>query len=264
MVSTRLLALPGTALVLATLGGPALAESRIDRQTETAVPRTQNLYGVGLGVLPETSGSDEYRAMILPIINANYADRFFINALQAGAWLIDSADRRLRLGLSAEAKFGWDASRGDRSRGMADRDFSVFVGPLLRWQTDYGTVNLQWTADASGNSEGQQVQAQFIKSLVRSPQLRLNGLLGATWNSERFNDYYYGVRANEVTATRPLYRAGAGIEWQAGINGIVPVMSEHSLLFGAFLTRLGDEQRDSPIAETRYQPLLYLGYSIPF
>jgi outer membrane protein len=264
MTRSRCIALAGTCLALCSLSQPALAESRIDRQTETAVPRTQNLYGIGVGVLPETSGSDEYRTMILPIINANYGERFFINALQAGAWLIDSDDRRLRLGLSAEARFGWDASKGDRTRGMTDRDFSVFVGPLLRWQTDYGTFNLQWTADASGNSRGQQFQAQYIKSLVRSPQLRLNGLVGATWNSEKFNDYYFGVRSNEVTATRPLYRAGAGVEWQAGLNGMVPVMGDHSLLFGAFVTRLSDEQYQSPISETRIQPLAYIGYSIPF
>lgn len=251
-------------LVMACFSATAAAESRIDRQTETAVPRAQNLYGIGIGVLPKTSGSDEYRALVLPIINANYGDRFFVNALQAGAWLVDSDDQRLRFGLSAEAKFGWDASKGDRTRGMQDRDFSIFVGPLLRWQTDYGTLNAQWTTDASGNSNGQQFQLQFIKSLIRSPQLRLNGLIGATWNSQKFNDYYFGVRSNEVTANRPFYRADAGVEWQAGLNGVTPGFRDHSLLFGAFVTRLSQTQNDSPITQTRMQPMAYIGYSVPF
>lgn len=190
MTSYHAYLLAGVCLALSLQSSAANAESRIDRQTETAVPRSQNLYGIGVGVLPKTSGSDEYRALVLPIINANYGDRFFINALQAGAWLIDSEDQRLRFGLAAEAKFGWDASKGDRTRGMDDRDFSIFVGPLLRWQTDYGTFNAQWTTDASGNSNGQQFQVQYIKSLIRSPKLRLNGLVGATWNSQKFNDYY--------------------------------------------------------------------------
>ncbi|BEV09239.1 MULTISPECIES: MipA/OmpV family protein [unclassified Methylophilus] len=254
----------GTCMAITFFSPLTSAESRIDRQTETAVPRAQNLYGIGVGVLPKTSGSDEYRALVLPIINANYGDRFFINALQAGAWLVDSEDKRLRFGLSAEAKFGWDASKGDRTRGMDDRDFSIFVGPLLRWQTDYGTLNAQWTTDASGNSNGQQFQVQYIKSLLRSPNLRLNGLVGATWNSQKFNNYYFGVRNNEVNASRPFYRAGSGVEWQAGINGMMPVMTNHSLLFGAFITRLSDEQYDSPITETRIQPMAYVGYSIPF
>jgi MipA family protein len=88
------------------------ANDKIDRDTETAIPRSKNLYGIGVAVLPKTSGSDEFRLMALPIINATYADRFYINALQAGVWLLDSDDKRLRLGLSTQAKFGWDAGDG--------------------------------------------------------------------------------------------------------------------------------------------------------
>lgn len=257
---------PLALLVSIMLSVPAtsFADERIDRQTETAIPRAQNLYGLGIGILPKTSGSDEYRAMVLPIINANYADRFYINALQAGVWLLDSDDKRLRFGLSTEARFGWDANDGRRTRGMQDRDFSLFAGPTLRWQTDFGTINAQWTADMNGNSHGQQVQLQYIKGLIRTPVLRLNGLLGVTWNDQKFNDYYFGVASDEVAAGRPQYRAGAGVEWQAGLNGVVPVMQTHSFLFGAFVTRLSNAQNNSPITETRLQPLLYMGYSIPF
>lgn len=258
-------ALAFAALVLPNLVLPTLAqaESRIDRETETPVPRAKNIYGIGLGILPKTSGSDEYRALVLPIINANYADRFYINALQAGVWLLDSEDKRLRFGLSAEAKFGWEAEDGKRTRGMQDRDFSILVGPNVRWQTDIGTFNAQWSADATGNSNGQQVQLQYINRLIRSPQLRLNGILGMTWNNQKFNDYYYGVAANEVAAGRSQYQADSGIELQLGVNGVVPVMQTHSFLFGAFLTRLSDAQNDSPITETRLQPLIYVGYSVP-
>ncbi len=59
------------------------ANDRIDRETETAIPRSKNLYGLGAAVLPKTSGSDEFRVLALPVINANYGgDRFYINALQ--------------------------------------------------------------------------------------------------------------------------------------------------------------------------------------
>lgn len=48
---------------------------------------------------------------------------------------------------------------------------------------------------------------------------------------------------------------------------MMPAFKDHSLLFGAFVTRLSNEQNDSPITETRIQPLAYVGYvgySIPF
>lgn len=242
----------------------AYANDKIDRDTETSVPRTKNLYGIGAALLPKTSGSDEFRVLALPIINANYADRYYINALQAGVWLVDSDDKRLRLGLATQARFGWDANDGKLTRGMNDRDFSVDLGPAVRWQTNYGTFNAQWGFDVGGASNGQTVDLQYIKSLIRSSAFKLNGSVGLGWNDHKFNDYYFGVAANETSRFRPAYSAGSGTEVKVGINGSYAVGNDSFLLFGTSITRLGDQQADSPIVETRIQPLVYLGYSVAY
>lgn len=246
------------------LATPLLAADRSDRQTETAIPRNGNLYGLGVGVMPKTSGSEDLRTMVLPVIQATYADRFYINALRAGVWLADSDDRRLRVGLAADARFGWKAEDGARTKGMQDRDFSVDLGPALRWQTDYGTLNAQWGFDVGGASKGQNVQLQFVRALVRGPGLRVNGLVGITWNDKRTNNYYYGVSPAEATASRPTYSASSGTQLQAGVNGAWPVGQRGSVLFGLMATRLGGAQADSPIVETRIQPLAYAGYGWSF
>lgn len=243
---------------------PAIANDKIDRDTETAIPRSKNLYGFGVAVLPKTSGSDEFRMLALPIINANYADRYYINALQAGVWLLDSDDKRLRFGLATQARFGWDADDSKLTRGMQDRDFTFDLGPTLRWQTDYGTFNAQWGFDIGGASKGQTVELQYIKSLVRNQTFKLNASLSATWNDQRFNDYYFGVGANEVSALRPAYKAGSGTEFKAGLNGAYALSADSYLLFGGAVTRLSDAQADSPIAETRIQPFAYVGYAIAY
>lgn len=242
----------------------AHANDKIDRDTETPIPRSKNLYGIGVAVLPKTSGSDEFRLMALPIINANYADRFYINALQAGVWLLDSDDKRLRLGLSAQAKFGWDAGDGRLTRGMRDRDFTVEIGPALRWQNDFGTINAQWGLDAGGASNGQTIDLQFIKNLYRDNAFKLNGSVGLTWSDSKFNDYYFGVSASEVLPSRQEYSAGSSVEYKAGLNGSYLVGTNNYILFGASITRLGDQQANSPIVETRLQPFAYLGYSIAY
>ena len=167
-------------------------------------------------------------------------------------------------GLAADARFGWDADDSTRTKGMHDRDFSVDVGPALRWQTDYGTLNAQWGFDSGGASKGQSVQVQFVRALIRGPGLRLNGIVGLTWNDRRMNAYYFGVSPTEVAPGRPAYRAGSGTQWQAGINGAWPAGQRGSVLFGLMATRLGDAQADSPIVETRLQPLAYLGYGWTF
>jgi outer membrane protein len=242
----------------------AHANDKIDRDTETAIPRSKNLYGIGVAVLPKTSGSDEFRVLALPIINANYGDRFYINALQAGVWLVDSDDKRLRLGIATQARFGWDADDGRLTRGMRDRDFSVDLGPTVRWQTDYGTFNAQWAFDVGGASNGQTVDVQYIKNLVRSSAFKLNGSLGLAWNNHKFNDYYFGVGTNETSQSRAAYSAGSGTEFKVGVNGSYAVGKDSFVLFGTSITRLSDEQANSPIVETRMQPFAYLGYSIAY
>lgn len=252
------------ATAIATPALQAGAADQVDRQTETSIPRTTNLYGIGVGLIPRTSGSEELRAMVLPIVQANFGERFYINALRAGVWLLDSDNRRVRFGLAADARFGWDAEDSDRTRGMRDRDFSVDIGPALRWQTDIGTFNAHWGFDAGGASRGQSAQLQFVRALIRESKLRLNGTLGLNWSDRRMNNYYFGVSPGEATPNRPSYTAGAGIQWQVGVNGTYRTGSDGHLLFGLTVSRLGSAAADSPIVETRNQPLIYGGYAWSF
>jgi outer membrane protein len=88
--------------------------------------------------------------------------------------------------------------------------------------------------------------------------------MGVTWNDSQFNDYYFGVAANEVSPTRPSYSAGSGTELSLGVNGAYSVFNNQYFLFGTAITRLGNQQADSPIVETRIQPFAYIGYSIAY
>lgn len=242
----------------------AYASDKIDRDTETPIPRSKNLYGIGVAVLPKTSGADEYRVLALPVINANYGDRFYINALQGGVWLFDSDDKRLRLGLSTQARIGWNANDGALTQGMQNRKFSMELGPALRWQTDYGTFNAQWGLDIGNASKGQTLDTQFNKNLYRGGAFKLNGSVGATWNDRKFNAYYFGVAPNETSPMRPAYAPGSGTELRVGLNGTYAINKDHYLLFGTFVTRLSDQQANSPIVQTRTQPFAYFGYSVVY
>lgn len=250
--------------LLTCLSFSSSANDKIDRDTETPIPRVKNLYGFGVAVLPKTSGSDEFRTIALPIINGNYGDKFYINALQAGVWLLDSDDKRLRFGLATQARFGWDADDGKLTRGMKDRDFTFDLGPAVRWQTDYGTFNAQWGFDVGSASNGQNFELQYIKNILRNEAFKLNFSASLTWNDDKFNDYYFGVNSNETSQQRPRYQAGSSVESRLGLNGAYTVSQDSYLLFGGSLTRLGDAQADSPITETRIQPFAYFGYAVAF
>jgi outer membrane protein len=266
--STRLrsTALPA-ALALTIFSTTASAQEAAPRQDLTAVPvvRSFNLVGIGVGVLPEFSGSRDPRALVLPVIRASWKDKVFINALQGGVWLLDSDDKTFRFGLAVEPRFGWEAKDGTLVAGMERREFSLEAGPNLQLRTPVGVVNANWYQDISGASNGQTAQLQFIRSLInlQGGSLRLNGVAGAQWFAGKTNDYYFGVRPSEATAQRPAYTAGSTVNLQLGVNGVY-LLGRGSLLFGAIGNWLGNEAAQSPIVETRFQPIVYVGYGINF
>lgn len=236
------------------------------RQDLAAIPvaRSFNLVGIGAGLVPAFSGANEYRAMVLPLLRISYRDKLYWNVLQGGAWLWDSDDKALRIGLAVEPRFGWQGEAGTRVAGMQARDFSVEGGPALQWRTPAGVLNASVSQDLGGASNGTTAQLLWIRALVSGGALRLNGMVGAQWFSARMNHYYFSVAPIEATAGRPTYAASSSVSLQAGVNGAYRLSTHGSFLFGAIATRLGDGAAHSPITETRLQGIVYVGYGWSF
>jgi outer membrane protein len=253
--------LVSAAWVSSLLAVPAAhAQSAAERQAQQPIPSASNFFGIGVGAFPKTSGSTGLRAMVLPVIQYTWGDIAYITGLKAGVWGYTSDDRSLRVGLYAEPRFGFDASDNTRTLGMADRDFAIDAGPSVRWTTPVGVVNFDYGFDVTRKSSGQVAQLQFIRPLVAERGFRVNGLVGVTWQSAAMNNYYWGVSGSETASGRPAYNAGAGTALSIGISGLYAFGPSGAMFYGATLNRLSDAQADSPIAERRYTPVIYLGY----
>ena len=237
----------------------AAAESVADKQAQQPIPSGGNFLGIGMGAIPKTSGSSDLRMMVLPVVQYSWANVAYVTGLKAGVWGFTSDDRSLRIGLYAEPRFGYDASDNPRTVGMADREFGIDAGPSLRWTTPAGVVNLEYGFDVTGRSNGQAAQMQFIRPLVTGQGFRLNGLVGATWQSSAMNNYYWGMRASE-TSDGIARNVGAGVGYSAGLTGLYSMGTSGAVFFGASINRLSDAQANSPIAERSYTPVIYLGY----
>lgn len=237
----------------------AVAQSLSEKQAQQPIPSASNFLGLGVGVFPETPGSSDLRALLLPAVQYTWGKAAYVSGLKAGIWGYTSADRSLRIGLYAEPRFGYDASDSPRTAGMQDREFAIDAGPGLRWTTSAGVLNFDYGFDVTGRSNGQVAQLQFIRPLVAEHGFRLNGLVNATWQNAAMNNYYWGMRARETTDGLPR-NVGAGVGFSAGLTGLRLVGNNGAVFFGASISRLSDAQANSPIAERRYTPVIYLGY----
>jgi outer membrane protein len=243
------------------------AADQATRQDLTPVPVVQqrfNLVGLGLGFIPDFSGSNSYRALPLPVLRLGYKDKLFINVLQAGAWLYSSEDNTLKVGVAIEPRFGWSADDNARVAGMENRSFSFEGGPNVQWRTPLGVLTANFYQDLGGASDGQTAQITYVKALWRTQQLFVNGSAGAQWFSGGMNDYYFGVRPFEATGLRPQYTGRSSVSLQLGLNGAWRVSERGSVLFGIGVSRIGAGAADSPIVETRIQSVFYGGYGWSF
>ncbi len=258
--SLKAVAAAALALVAGIAVAQPSAEEAAERQAQQPLPTPQNFIGIGAGVLPKVPGSSSVRFLALPVLQYQYKDVAYISGLKAGAWGFVSADESLRIGLYAEPRFGYDASDSAKTAGMADRDFAVDAGPSLRWQTGVGVLNVDYGFDITGKSKGQVAQVQFIRPLVSDMAFRLNGIVSATWQDAKMNDYYFGVRSNEVAAGRAAYAPGSGTAFSVGVSGLYAFNRTGAVFFGASVNRLSSAQSASPIVERDYTPVAYIGY----
>ena len=134
--------------------------------------------------------------------------------------------------------------------GMAERGPGMDAGVGYERRFRWGTVFGEALRDVSHTSGGNELRLGYNYDWQRG-RLRLRPYVMASLRSARLNDYYYGVRPDEATPTRPAYRAGAGFNNEAGLYGSYRLTERWRLLAGVSATRWSSEVRDSPIVRDR-------------
>jgi len=82
--------------------------------------------------------------------------------------------------------------------------------------------------------------------------------------SARLNNYYYGVRPGEATATRPAYAPGSGINTALGLYGSYALDGGWRLLGGVTHTLLDSKVKASPIIGKSAQTGVFFGAAYDF
>jgi outer membrane scaffolding protein for murein synthesis (MipA/OmpV family) len=152
---------------------------------------------------------------------------------------------------------------GDRyeAEGMKGRKKGVFAGLLFKW----GLFSFIASRDVEGKSDGWQSQFSYNEMFVITPTLLLRTSVYLKWNDKEYANYYYGVKPEEATASRPAYSPGAYFTPGAGIISIYLINKEFSLMTGGSLEYLVKKLQDSPtVIAQDIIPTLYTGLTYRF
>jgi outer membrane protein len=189
--------------------------------------------------------------------------RFFLHPMRAGLKLSD--DRRHRVDLFLDYRFeGFPDGRIPASlAGMQARESSTDLGVSYAYRADWGQLKVEFVHDVLNVNKGEELRFGYSYDW-NSGRWHLRPALTLMQRSARLNNYYYGVRAGEATATRPQYMPGAGTDAWLGVYGYYD-LSRGWRLLGGLGTILPDSRvRASPIVRDGNRPTLLLGAAYDF
>lgn len=199
------------------------------------------LYGVGIGVNQEIYRGYKRRTIPLPLIGYR-GEKLSVYGPFVSYQLLQHNNLTFNAKLAPRFA-GFDDADSDVFIGMAKRKSSLDGGFGLQWRQQNWLVEADTLLDLLGNSKGQETKLSLGYSWRIGPIL-LEPKTGISYSDSKLVDYYYGVRANEATATRAAYRAGSAFNYHVGFSVSNP-------LFGG-MTRLGLEHHwyDSSISNS--------------
>jgi outer membrane protein len=231
-----------------------------NQQQEKEIERTQLLLGAGLMIQDKPLKGVDQKVYPLPFYMYQ-GKAFSMRGLSASYEVFGDETWAIR-GLARFRTDGYDADDSSYLAGMRDRRNSVDVGAELWLKGSWGNVGLDWVTDALGNHDGQETRLTCVKevrSALGMEKLTLRPMFGLSWRSSNLNNYYYGVRAKEATATRARYKSGDSVNPYVGI-GLDYQIAERWSIFSLFRNQwLGSDISDSPIVDQHSKISVILG-----
>jgi MipA family protein len=220
----------------------------------------------GLGVAMRTQRSPYEgagtRYDLLPLYLYE-GERVYLRSTRVGLKLWEASKHQIALILEQRLE-GFPADDVPESlAGMEGRDETVDFGLTYRYRARWGTLQAELVHDVTGESNGTELRLGYYFDWMRGRLvLRPSAMLGA--RSANLNDYYYGVRPEEATGSRPAYSPGADFELWVGVHASYRLLESWRVLASLGLLLAGREVRDSPIVRDGVEPTALLGVAYDF
>lgn len=221
-------------------------------------------WGIGVAAVAQDQGYTDVgnETVVVPVVAIEYGN-FSLLGPRANYKLYQSEN--FELSASAQLRMdGYEEDDGDIFKGMEDRDMAFDAGFEAEIDTSFGEFGLELMHDLTSTHEGFEFSASYGIPF-RLEKGRVVPYISANYQSDKMVDYYYGVRAEEATASRQFYEPDAATSFEIGISsdwyfGRGKHMIKADISYSAY----GSEIKDSPLVDKSGSTQLLLGYVYVF
>lgn len=238
-----------TALVAS---GPA---ARAQDEAPAAPRPPERLLLLGAGVYatsnPYESAREEADGGFLPLFV--YQDRF-VRADLSGLAINTYANDRFELVTRIAPRFQFIDPKETRDFSFLDRDMGVDLGVRLGSAIGPARVSLEYLADVSGETEGQELTLDATVEATPIDRLSVEAVASLSWKDEALATWLYGVRQSEAGPGR-AYEFGrspgapSGGVWvpSFGVQMRYQINDRVFVLAATEVEVFGDDITDSPL-----------------
>jgi len=246
------------------LSAAALFISQSLMAEEFSAGQGKRPFTLGLGLLykdkPYKSYDSSEKTQPVPIVLYE-GEHFFARGATIGWDFLDSD----ALELAVIGQFlgdGYDESDSKALKDNGDKDPSFGVGGQVTWKPENLGFKFSAVQDITDNSDGAQVVGQLFYKYKSGP-LMITPSAAVVWQSDDYNDYYYGVRSRARNASP--YTADSDVNYRLGVFAAYQQPHSHWMFMGGLRYEFfGDEITDSSIVSEDEQLSALIGVAYTF
>ncbi|WP_162197509.1 MipA/OmpV family protein [Marinomonas sp. S3726] len=230
--------------------------------TEKEAFEWETSIGLGYFVSQTPYIGSQQESEITPYLSISWGPLFF-DGESLGAYLYGEDSWGISASISSDSL--GDSDRGD-SKALADMtklSDVVVMNLTFEQEASWGAIEATLTTDVSSKHKGNLASLSYSYPLYLK-DWSLMPLVSAQWFDKKSAAYYYGVKAEDVTASRALYTPDSGINYAAGINAEYELNSHNSIGLSLITTFYSDEIKQSSIADKSHNTSFGLLYSYMF
>lgn len=226
-------------------------------------PEATGGWGLGIGIGSRRSpyaGADD-ETSVLPLITYDSA-RLRLSGSTLDWKLGKAGDFSFAARAHYDLRSGYEADDSPMLFGMDERKAGLWLGGQMRWSTSVATLSAE-LMKATGNSKGARFRLGIDRDF-RAGNFIFTPRAEATWQDKKYVDYYYGVKASEVTATRSAYEGKSVVNFELGLRTSYVIDRNQSLFLDLSTISLDSGIKDSPLVDQKTLPAVGIGYLYRF
>ena len=257
-------ALAGSAAILPCQ--PADAADFMDLDLEN----TPIVFGLGVGMMPDYVGSDDYTAGAAPFFRYTFKGQEQYVQLIANELTVNILDDEMvRFGPLANYRFGRDDNVEDPLVSqMEEIDGTVELGAFadVVWanaseKRQRFIVGAKVYQDVGDESDGfrANLSARYWQPVAKPVDLNFSA--GIAYQDDKYSDHYFGVNAENVgTSGLPFFTADGGLNEYYALVGANIYLSKNWLMsMGVRASSIAGDPGDSPIVDQQGDSTQWVG-----